>query len=1198
MLRSVFSGLWTLRGLVMLLGLVALCLVVWFAGPLVAIGDYVPLGSEWTRSLVIAGLLGVILGVTLIRHGLAWRANRKIIKSLLDSETLGALTDQRSSGEVEIIRDRFEDAMRALEEAGNTAGNRRGYLAELPWYIIIGPPGAGKTTILKNSGLQFPLANRLGTDPVSGIGGTRHCDWWFTDRAVLIDTAGRYTTQDVNAEVDRAAWRGFLDILKQQRSRRPINGILLAISLADVLLRDDAERKRHVDALRRRLQELMKTFGMQLPVYVLITKADLVAGFSEYFDDLDEEGRRQVWGATFPLETAGDRIAESFGSAFGDLAQRLEDGLIERMHGEASLARRAAMFSFPKEFIGLRTAIGSFIHDVFRPSKFESIPLLRGVYFTSGTQEGTPIDRLIGVLSRFFGLQGSARPPFSGAGKAYFIETLLSDLVFAEQGIVGTDRKLERRMVAMHGFGYAAALTLVVGLGLLFFGAMTRSQAKIAETVQASSVATLRLGEAQRAAGLGGLQPALDAAVALKTASGEGSLWAWLDGIGLSATPSLAPAAQDAYDRALLSRLLPSLVERIGARVQSGLNYVSQADLNALRETLKVYLMMGDVGHFDKSEVAQAVRSEVSLAFPLDPQRRTGMADHVARLMELLPHPVEIDRRLVTTARGRLTREPRVDQVYQRLLREAAQSPRLHPIDLAGIVGSTSLQLVGGTGANSPSRSTIPGAFTRDAFYDFVLPRVPVLVREEQGADWVLAADQIGDATLQRVTRDVMSRYVADYVNVWQAGLNSVSAVRFDDLQRGLNVLQGLADPQSPLQRLIDTLRENTDLPPPTDAAPDKPGSAAAGVAASILPVSIAGAGKALASAAMTSAMGDMPWPGKAIGAPFQALLQFANPPGGTAQSQFGKVRDDFAKLFGTMSDVANAPEPRLAANQLLQNRVKDPTSDLFSNLRSLSAQSPAPVKTILRDVTNSSWAILLALTYDYVNSAWQREVVPVCAGALFERYPLFETGKDDVSLHDFGDMFRPGGIIDSFFSKYMSPLVTDQRNGFAAARLDGLVIPFKSESLAQFQRARLIRQSFFNGTGSAPGTKFSLRPIYLGPELLRSTLRADAQEIVYRHEPPRSFDLEWPTRSDASTVSVTLTKLDGTETKVDASGPWALFRLVDAAQIASRGASDRFTLTVGQAAETQVKYELHAGSVTNPFSLDALRRFRCPDAL
>ena len=57
--------------------------------------------------------------------------------------------------------------------------------------MFVGPPGAGKTTALLNCGLKFPLADAAVTPVrVKGVGGTRNCDWWFTDDAVLIDTAG------------------------------------------------------------------------------------------------------------------------------------------------------------------------------------------------------------------------------------------------------------------------------------------------------------------------------------------------------------------------------------------------------------------------------------------------------------------------------------------------------------------------------------------------------------------------------------------------------------------------------------------------------------------------------------------------------------------------------------------------------------------------------------------------------------------------------------------------------------------------------------------------------------------------------------------------------------------------------------------------------------------------------------------------
>ena len=120
----------------------------------------------------------------------------------------------------------------ALDLLKKSLGSR-GYLYEQPWYAIIGPPGAGKTTALLNAGLRFPLAEQMGQGAIAGIGGTRLCDWWFTEDAVLIDTAGRYTTQDSNAAVDRAGWDAFLDLLKETRPRQPLNGLLVAFPLSD-----------------------------------------------------------------------------------------------------------------------------------------------------------------------------------------------------------------------------------------------------------------------------------------------------------------------------------------------------------------------------------------------------------------------------------------------------------------------------------------------------------------------------------------------------------------------------------------------------------------------------------------------------------------------------------------------------------------------------------------------------------------------------------------------------------------------------------------------------------------------------------------------------------------------------------------------------------------------------------------------------
>lgn len=240
----------------------------------------------------------------------------------------------------------------------------------------------------------------------------------------------------------------------------------------------------------------------------------------------------------------------------------------------------------------------------------------------------------------------------------------------------------------------------------------------------------------------------------------------------------------------------------------------------------------------------------------------------------------------------------------------------------------------------------------------------------------------------------------------------------------------------------------------------------------------------------------------------------------------------------------------------------------------------------------------MLKRAHDHVDTVWTHEVIPVCQGIIFQRYPVFELASEDMSLKDFGDFFRPGGIVDDFSQKYLSPLVVDRRTGLAPATIDGADAPIRADALIQFQRARQIRNAFFGSPGFAPAVKFSIKPVYLSPKLMGATFVLDGKEIAYRHEAPRAYEFEWPTRSDASIASITLTAADKTEERIERSGPWALFRLLDASQLASGGASDRFAMTIGKPDGTSVTYELRAASVSNPFSLSVLRSFRCPDSL
>ncbi|WP_454917987.1 type VI secretion system membrane subunit TssM [Xanthobacter sediminis] len=1196
MFQALAAHLLRVRTLLMLVGLCCLSILVWFVGPYVTIAGITPLAGAGSRVSVILGLFLFAIVALAAQIYLSRRANARAIKTLLDSDGLALLASEQSSDEVEIIRERFESAMRTLKEhaIGNQAG--RNYMIQLPWYVILGPPGAGKTTILKNSGLNFPLADRVGDDPVAGIGGTRYCDWWFTDEAVLIDTAGRYTTQNVNSEVDKSAWRGFLELLRTHRPRRPINGVIIAISLADVIATTEAQRKAHADYIRKRLQELMRFFGMTVPVYVLITKCDLLSGFGEYFGELDDVSRAQVWGMTFPLDMPATQLDSEFRRDFFQLVERLEGRLMRLLHQERALARRCRMFNFPKEFASLYGPLGQFTAEVFKTSRFEMRPILRGLYFTSGTQAaGASVERLMGAMNRNFGLSGGARRNQTGVGKAFFIKRLLSDVIFDEQGLVGVNRKLERSLSTMRAACYVVVAAVTLGLSSAWISAASRADMRIGETREAMEDLDGQLRNLRPQSTYAELLPVLNTGEQLVDVAGVEHSWIRTDLLGLSAAPRLGAAANGAYDRLLLNRLLPAFAGRLEARITQDIQTGTPAALEDMRTALAAYLMLGEPNRFERAPMLEMMKGEAALTFPLDTERQKALAGHLDALVGLLPQRYPVNARLIEEARARLSRVPQVDQVYARLLREGYQNQQLMGVDLAQVMGSRSL--AGGAQAQVSGALAIPGVFTRAGFYNFFLPRLPVLVAEALGGDWVVGTGDKPQS--QALARQIASLYVRDYIAAWSGALSRITAINFDTMPQALGVLQNLAGPQSPLDALVAAVKENTDLPAPGQQSnvpiPTGPGfqSAAPTPPAPPSPASLAqAAAGAAGDLAAGAAFGDGPWPGKTITQPFIPLIQLGVPGAAGQAPAVVRIRDLVSNVYGVLSGVANAPQPPVAALQIISTQGRNQGNDAFIALRTDSALRPEPVRGVLQSITDNAWATLLGLARDNVNQAWKQEVLPVCESAIARRYPVYSDAKDEITLADFTDFFRPGGTLDTFFQQYLAGFVTDRRGAYVPIAQDGTRALVSADTLAQFNRARQIREAFFPNKGPTLLVKYGLRPTFLSPNLLRATLSIDGTDIVYRHEAPRTYDMEWPNRGEASTVTVTLTPVEGSETRVQRAGPWALFRFVSA--MGGRGG----TFRVQGPDDQSVTYEIKAASVNNPFALGALRSFRCPDEL
>ena len=1197
------------------LGAALLAVIVWFFGPLLGIGALRPLDSELVRYIVIAV---IFIGWVIENLVYKLRANKK--EKELEAGVAAQVADPNetaSAEEVALLADRLKEALAALKKAklGSRSG---GYLYQLPWYMFIGPPGAGKTTALVNCGLNFPLADKDGPGGtphgIGGVGGTRNCDWWFTDQAVLIDSAGRYTTQDSNSTVDASAWLGFLRMLKKHRRRQPLNGVLVAISLSDLATLSDAERMAHATAIRRRIRELHDELGVRIPAYVLFTKADLIAGFVEFFETLGKEEREQVWGVTLPLDTGKDEggSVAGFGAEFDLLLDRLNDRMLERVQQETDVRRRRLIWGFPQQIASLRGVAVEFLTEIFRPSRLEARPLLRGVYLTSGTQNSTPIDRLLDTMAGQFGLQRQAVTAFSGTGRSYFLARLVSEVVFGEAGLVGRDPKVERRQRWMHIAAYSTAAVVLLGLTGIWTASWLGNRSLIEDVHAASIQYNTQFTDAiKRDPQDADPQVVLPALNTLRDMHGgyanRSKAVPLLLTFGLYQGYKLGAAAQDSYDRALNGLLLPRLLVMLENQMTANFGKPE-----VLYQALKVYLILGRQGPMDQDLVKQWLDLTVGLRYPGEDAApvREALGGHVAALLE---HPVEavsLNGPLVAQARAILTKEPFAEYVYNRLLRSSVVQglPEWTVADNAGPAGGRVFVLRDGKSLNSG----VPGFFTYEGYHTVFTTLMPGVTKSAAESDWVLGRQQTGGvagtlAEMGRLRRDVIGLYMDDYVRHWDALLANVSLQPFTSLQQGTDELFVLSAPDSPLRNLLTAIDQQTQLSKP--AAADQ-ALGAAQAKAGVVGKQLGGFGAYLARSGLSleqneavsilgSAMSSGPDgkpvdPATRVDEHFKQLHEFVS---GTKEkpAQLEAVIAKIQQIYAGMSQAANAPN---AGTALLAQigAGGGAGGSAPAQLQEAAKGAPKPVADMLAAVSTSSSQVAASGASAQLQDAWKSKVYPLCKDA-FNRYPFIAGSTQDVPLDDFVHLLGPGGLMDQFYDQYLKTFVDNSSVPWKWQSADHTKLGLSDGALGEFQRASEIRDALFPAGGTAVSVKFQLVPTSLDPGLAQVSLEAGASRLTYAHGPIEPTAMVWPGADGKTQVRFTATPASGAATVVEENGPWALLRLLDTAQVVSAGQPDKFTLTFTAPAGKAV-FTLNAASVRNPFSMTALRAFRCPPQL
>lgn len=1154
-----------------------------------------------------------------------------------DSRLINPKNKGDESEKIQFLKQQMNESIRTLRKS--RLGDKRGHAAlyELPWYMMIGNPAAGKSSAIQNSGLRFPFAeNNRDKAAIQGIGGTRNCDWFFSTEGILLDTAGRYAVY----EEDHQEWLGFLGLLKKSRKKAPINGIIIGVSIAELMSNNPEHALKLAKNLRSRVQDLTEQLEVFAPVYVIFTKMDLVAGFSEFFSVYDDEERQQVWGATIPFEEKlGKDSSTQFEEQFNMLYEGLQDLSTTHLTRRHSQTISPSIMTFPLEFKSIKPALKLFISALFEENPFQFQPVFRGFYFTSALQEGVVDSPMTKQIVTQFSLtepgQTGKQEMEIASQHGYFLKQLFSRVILADKHLVRQYLNRSRRQKRHAAF---LAGLLLIGVALSVWTWSYRNNQLLIQNVGADLQKVKRI----QAEGQASLSSQFDSLLILQdrleqldryqqdrplslqfglyqgTALREKLLAEYLAGVKrVMLTPVQQNIARYLGDvnsnaAALKTAAASNPVEAASISASKQYTEASATSAEDAYNALKAYLMLADHSHMESSHLndqitrfwrawLEANRGEMS---------RSDMIRNAERLISYSlsksqnpAFPVlAADLALVDQTREHLRQVikgmPARDRVYAEIKMRAAV--RYPAITVAQVVGENNRHFMVGSYALS-------GTFSKAAWDGYVSQAIDEASQSNiQGKDWVLNSVRNDDLTLtgspEQIRRELVGLYKKEYIQEWKKFIRAIDYVPARDFNQQLKVMNSLGDTQqSPARKMIALIATETSWDNPT-AVDESTSLAKQGFVTwfksrvlrqGSTPVQInidtAGLNKAQAKLGI-------------IGSEFEAVYNMARiREDNQNRALLDNYIDQLAAIRSRLNKIANAGDIGPSVIGLVRQTVQESGSEFNATQQLVDEQMLAGTSDEMRQILRpllvkplvQSYKVLMTPAQQELNRLWGAQVYQPFSTTLAAKYPFAPGARIEATSNEIGRILGESGSVSQFVTSQLDPLVIRRGLQLAPKTWNGIGISLNPKFVADFPQyiapvGGSPSTANLNNPGKATAnpdqTTFQIYPLPIAG-LSEYVIDIDGQRLRYNNGLPEWVSFVWPNPSSQPGVKITATDLSGNVvTIVDEPGAYGLEKLMTSAT-RKKLADGSFELRWNGQANTApltVKFRLISGGPAN----------------
>jgi type VI secretion system protein ImpL len=935
----------------------------------------------------------------------------------------------------------------------------------------------------------------------------------------------------------------------------------------------------------------------------VFTKADLIAGFGEFFDQAERGERERVWGATMPYKrkTSSQQLLAFFDSSFEELCDGLKEMSLAQMGQQRRDCMRPGVFTFPLEFSTLRIPLRAFLATLFEENPFQFKPLFRGYYFTSALQEGESVSQQARRTAQRFALTSADVPSNADAGQSgFFLLNLFRKVIFADKDLV-SQYASKSKLRLMYAAFFAAAVLLGASLGGWSWSYLGNRQ--LVSNVQADLDKVVKLQDKRV-----DLQSRLEALEILQDRIEQLEKYRterpWSLRMGLYQGELLESKLREEYfsgarevmlkpvianlegllaemnDHADQLKPAPRTADAVAPAAASAAASAISASPHPYQEAsalsvddaynaLKTYLMLADKSHAEpghlNDQLTRYWRGWLESnrgAMPREQLIRSAerlMTFYLAQIADPSWPRVELKLALLDQARENLRRVVRGMPARERVYAEirARANTRFSGMTVARIVGEQDQALLSGSYA-------VAGAYTREAWENYVAGAFKDAASHElQSADWVLKMAARDDLTLEgspeQIQKGLIDLYKADYAREWQKFVQGVSLNKLNGFDAAVVAMNRLGDPlSSPIARLLTVIHQQTSW--------DNPG-----VASTELREAQTGFINWIKNSVLRRAPSQV---NANLNLPVQLDPSHPGQPLGVIGREFAGVgkllaatdkdasllrayMEALSKLRSRLNQLKNQGDAGPGARQFMQQTLEGSGSELADALRyvdeqmltGMSEAQKLALRPILVRPLMQTFAVIVGPAEADINKIWLAQVYEPFQKTLAGKYPFSTTSRIEASSAEIAQFFGPDGVIAKFVTSTMGPLAVRRGDILAARTWAGMGIALAPQTVARFPG--WIAPIAAGGVAPASGmaqTVFQIQPM-AAPGILEYTIEIDGQQLRYRNTPAQWSNMVYPGPVGAPGARITAVAFDGRSVDVfNEPGPSGLKRMIDAA--------------------------------------------------